>query len=213
MSFSTPSTEPPAGNAAERFAELFREHGRAIYGHVRALVPHASDADEVFQETSVTLWRKFDQYQPHTDFRAWACRIAYYKVLKLRDRRARSPRLFSPEFLDLVSEELIVMSDVLDARTEALRRCREKLNRRDSELLERFHREGGTAAEVARWARRNVHYVYRSLRRIHDAWYDGITRSMAAEKRTGPFYAAHPKGSFGKLDLSPFPPPDKEGRP
>ncbi|MEX0867762.1 MAG: sigma factor, partial [Pirellulales bacterium] len=92
------------------FEELFRGHARAIFGHVRALVPNSQDAEEVFQETSVTLWTKFDQYQRGTDFRAWACRIAYYKVLKLRDRQHRSPKLFSPEFLEAVDEELIVMS-------------------------------------------------------------------------------------------------------
>ena len=115
------------------------------------LVPKLSDADEVFQEVSVTLWQKFDQYRPDTDFRAWACRIAYYKVLKLRDRQVRSPRLFSPQFLDLVSEEMIVMSDMLDARTEALVHCRDKLDSRDRELLDHFHRQGTTAKDVAHW--------------------------------------------------------------
>ena len=117
---SSASSDPSRPSGISRFSELFEQHGRTIYGHIRTLVPNASDADEVFQETSVTLWQKFDQYRPEADFRAWACRIAYYKVLKLRDRQIRSPRLFSPEFLDLVSEEMIVMSDVLDARTEAL---------------------------------------------------------------------------------------------
>ena len=121
----------PSGDAAEQFTTLFQRHGRAIYGHIRALVPHMSDVDEVFQETCVTLWQKFDQYQPETDFRAWACRIAYYKVLKLRNQQVRAPRLFSTEFLDLLSEEIIVMSDALDKRTEALLLCREKLNERD----------------------------------------------------------------------------------
>ena len=180
----------PDENIADRFSALFEQHGRSIYGHIRALVPNASDADEVFQETCVTLWRKFDQYRPDTDFRAWASRIAYYKVLKLRDRQIRSPRLFSPEFLNVVSDELIVMSDVLDARTEALVLCRDKLNRRDQELLERFHREGSTAKEVARRVGRNVHYVYRSVRRIHDSLLDcikrrhfGGARRMTADRR------------------------------
>ena len=70
-----PSNASPNRNAIERFSELFEQHSRAIYGHIRALVPNATDADEVFQETNLTLWQKFDQYRPDTDFRAWACRI------------------------------------------------------------------------------------------------------------------------------------------
>ena len=67
--------------------------GRSI--GTSALVPNVFDADEVFQDTSITLWKKFDQYRPDLDFRAWACRIAYYKVLKLRDRQTRSPAIQS----------------------------------------------------------------------------------------------------------------------
>ena len=124
MTTELPPQDSHRSDAAERFAELFQQHGRAIYRHIRTLVPHVADVDDVFQETSVTLWQKFDQYRPDLDFRAWACRIAYYKVLKLRDRQIRSPRLFSGQFLDLISEELIVMSDMLDARSEALLLCR-----------------------------------------------------------------------------------------
>ena len=183
MTIDSPKSNQPGGSSAvDRFAELFEQHGRAIYSHIRSLVPHTSDADEVFQETSLLLWQKFDQYRPDTDFRAWACRIAYYKVLDLRGRQYRSPRLFSPQFLDLVSQEMVVMSDVLDARTEALLLCRDKLNQRDRNLLERFHREGTTASDVARWAGRNVHYVYRAIRRIHDDLFDCIKRVLSAEK-------------------------------
>jgi RNA polymerase sigma-70 factor, ECF subfamily len=174
MRVGMPSNISSNRNAIERFSELFQQHGRAIYGHIRTLVPNGNDADEVFQETSLTLWQKFDQYRPDTDFRAWACRIAYYKVLKLRDRQIRSPKLFSSQFLDLVSEELIVMSDVLDARTEALKLCRDKLNQQDRDLLDRFHREDATAKDVAQWVGRNVHYVYRAVRRIHDVLFDCI---------------------------------------
>lgn len=182
LPMTTEMPQPNDHNAAERFAALFDEHGRAIYGHIRTLVPNAFDADEVFQETSVTLWQKFDQYRPDTDFRAWACRIAYYKVLKLRDQQIRSPRLFSPQFLDLVSEEMVVMSDVLNARSEALTLCREKLNQRDRDLLERFHREGARAKDVARHVGRNVHYVYRSIRRIHDVLMGCIKQALSGDR-------------------------------
>ena len=150
--------------------------------HIRTLVPHVADVEDVFQETSVTLWQKFDQYRPDLDFRAWACRIAYYKVLKLRDRQIRSPRLFSGQFLDLISEELIVMSDMLDARSEALLLCREKLNQRDRNLLDRFHREGATAKNVARQVGRNSRYVYRAIERIHGILLDCIKEAISKDR-------------------------------
>ena len=166
---------------ADAFALLFEQHSRAVHAHVQTLVPNVHDAAEVFQETCKTLWEKFDQYQSGTDFRAWACRIAYYKVLKLRDRQYRSPQLFSPAFLDLVDEELIVMSDSLDARSEALARCREKLSQRDRDLLERFYKEGATTKRVASHLRLSVHQVYRAVRRIHEALLECINKTLTEE--------------------------------
>ena len=183
MTTDLPSSGGPGGSdAAERFAALFQQHGRAIYGHIHGLVPHVSDADEVFQETCVTLWQKFHQYRPETDFRAWANRIAYYNVLKLRDRQVHSPRLFSPHFLDLISDEMIVMSDLLDAHTEALLLCRDKLNQRDRNLLDRFHREGATASDVARQVGRNPRYVYRAIQRIYGILMDCIRQALSKDR-------------------------------
>ena len=145
------------------------------------MIPHASDVEDVFQETAVTLWQKFDRYRPELDFRAWACRIAYYKALKLRGRQMRSPRLFSPEFLELISGEMMVMADTLDARSDALLLCRKKLNERDRNLLERFHREGATARIVARQVGRNARYVYRAIARIHGMLLDCIKDALSRD--------------------------------
>jgi len=100
----------------------------------------------------------------------------------MRDRQVRSPRLFSTQFLDLMSEEIVVMSDMLDARTEALVECRDKLSRRDRDLLARFHREGATAKNVARQVGRNAQYVYRSIRRIHDILLDCIKKALSKDR-------------------------------
>ena len=161
--------------------ELLEQHARAIHAHILSLVPHEHDAAEVFQETCVTLWQKCDQYRPNTDFRAWACRIAYYKVLKLRERKARSPQLFSPELLEQLDEELIVMSDVLDRRSEALAICREKLKAPDRDLLDRYYREGATPRRVASHLRWSTHRLYRSLRRIHAALFECVNRALAED--------------------------------
>jgi RNA polymerase sigma-70 factor (ECF subfamily) len=183
MTTDLPSPNSPDSRGdAERFAALFQQHARAVYGHIHSLVPCQGDADDVFQETSITLWQKFDQYRPDTDFRAWASRIAYYNVLKLRERQVRSPRLFSPQFIELISDETIVMSDTLDARTDALVQCRDKLNQRDRNLLDRFHREGATANDVARQVGRNARYVYRAIQRIHGVLFDCIRQAISKDR-------------------------------
>jgi RNA polymerase sigma-70 factor (ECF subfamily) len=54
------------------FIRLLSLHTSSIYTYIRVLIPNRTDAEDVFQETSRTLWEKFDEYQPGTDshFRA-----------------------------------------------------------------------------------------------------------------------------------------------
>lgn len=168
----------PGSDFQQAFAALMRAHGHSLYTHIRTLVPHGADADDIFQETSYTLWEKFDQYRPDTDFRAWACRIAYYKVLQHRGRKLRSPLVFSAELLDLIGEEAIVMSDQLDFRREALARCREKLIPRHGDLLDRYYRGRATVRQIAAHLNRSTDYVYRTIRLIHDLLLECVNKTI-----------------------------------
>ena len=162
------------------FEELYQAHASAIFGHIRALVSNAQDAEEVFQETATILCTKYDQYQPNTDFRAWACRIAYYEVLKYRERASRQPNVLSNEVLDLVDSEMIVMSDALDARGEALARCSELLKTKDPELIKDYYSREIAVAELAARMRKSVDTVYRSLRRVHTQLLECVEKRLEA---------------------------------
>jgi RNA polymerase sigma-70 factor (ECF subfamily) len=134
--------------------------------------------EEVFQEASVTIWQKLDHYQPGTDFRAWASRIAYHKVLKLRERKGRAARLFEGGLLERIDEELIVMSDKLDARREALEQCRQKLSRGDRQMLDRYYSGAAGVKQLADARSWSTHKVYRALRRIHEALFACVTKTL-----------------------------------
>ena len=58
------------------FERLVMEHKSTIYSVCYMFTETKIEADDLFQETSSVLWQKFDQFQPGTDFYAWACRTA-----------------------------------------------------------------------------------------------------------------------------------------
>jgi RNA polymerase sigma-70 factor, ECF subfamily len=163
------------------FQTLFDEHARAIYAHILAMVPNKHDAAEVFQETSTTLWEKFSEFQPETDFCAWAGKVAYFKVLSLRKRQYRLPRLLTPQSMELIDREITNSVETLSARSEALAKCREKLSTTDRALLASYYRDGATAKSVAKQRNWSIFQVYRALRRVHDALFDCINKRLAEE--------------------------------
>jgi hypothetical protein len=75
------------GYETERFVRLFAAAQSEVLRDILALVPDLDDAQEVFQETVVDLWKTFDQYDPDCAFVPWACRFGYFPILRFRPYR------------------------------------------------------------------------------------------------------------------------------
>ena len=76
------------------FLRVFLENERRLYAYILTLVANHADAEDVLQEASLVMWDKFDEEHPPDNFVAWACRIAYFKVLDFsKKRRAQSSPL------------------------------------------------------------------------------------------------------------------------
>jgi len=170
------------GPKAERFVRLLATCQRRVFLYALGLVSNAADAEEILQETNLVLWRKFDQYQPGTDFAHWACRIAHFEVLKFRERRARERRLFTSEFIEALAVDSEEALDELDARREALAACLEKLRKTDRQLVLRRYQERATTRSVAKALGRSVQGTRKSLHRIRMALLACIERTLAAEE-------------------------------
>ena len=54
----------------------------------------------------MVLWRDASRFQPGTDFRAWAYRVAYYQVLAQRRKHGRDRLRFDESLLTILAEQL-----------------------------------------------------------------------------------------------------------
>ena len=161
------------------FVRLLTQHSSRIFGFVLALCVNRSDAEDVFQNTSVVLWEKFDAYQPGTNFLAWACRIAYFEALYDR-RKTHRVRTLSDEAWQALAADALAISEEKEDRQEALADCLQKLSASDRNLLEQKYFSQRSVAEIAAATAKSVHSVYRSLSRIHDALLQCVRRAMSA---------------------------------
>ena len=75
--------------AQQRFLSLFLRSEQEIFRYVAALVPNATDAEDIVQQTALALWEKFDAYDPTLPFTPWACRFALNKAHQWIERRQR----------------------------------------------------------------------------------------------------------------------------
>jgi RNA polymerase sigma-70 factor, ECF subfamily len=165
----------------EQFLTLFTRDQLRIVAWIRALVPNHTAAADVFQETSLELWRSFSTFRPDADFLPWALGVARHQVLK-HWRTAKRDRLtFSEEFLHELTVEAIGLADELVPRQAALDECVKQLSDRQRDLIHRFYGDNQTAAVIASAWERSVHAVYKSLKVMRRALLECVEAKLSGQ--------------------------------
>ena len=148
---------------------MYTKHQHRVLAFIYTLVPNRADAEDLFQDTSILLWKKFDQFEPGTDFIARACRVAFLKVSNHRKRFARSNVFASDALLQAVADRAVQLAAQLDGRREALRECLKRLDERDRRMIAARYEPGGGAERAAGVSGRTLQATYKALYRIRKA--------------------------------------------
>lgn len=159
---------------------LMTRHQRQIFSYIFSIVPHREDAEDLLQETSQIICEKFDEFKPGTDFTAWACRIAYWRIRYARQKFARSKVIFNQEIVDAIAQTAAPMQEELDARHRALSKCLEKLHQRDRTLVLTRYEPGANVQEAARCSGRSLEAAYKALFRIRRLLFDCVSHRVAS---------------------------------
>jgi RNA polymerase sigma-70 factor (ECF subfamily) len=173
--------QPMLMNRQQEFVRLWTQHTRRIYAYLLTLVPHRSDADDLLQETGATLWEKFDQFEPGTNFFSWACQTAFYCVSNFRRRKGAATLVLNDDVLEVLGRESAAGQENIDTELEALLDCLSKLRDRDRDLIARRYRAGASIHTVSDEVGRSVEGLYKALQRIHGALFDCVRRRLAEE--------------------------------
>lgn len=181
---TSPDGSDESSPKVEQFVKLLATCQRRVFLYALRLLHNGADAEEVLQETNLVLWRKFDQFEPGTDFVRWACRVAYFEVLKLREKRPSRERLFSGDFVEAIAVEAEESTELLDDRRQALTQCLQKLPQADRKLVLARYQPKATTRAVAESLERSVQGTQKSLHRIRNTLLVCIQRTLTAEERT-----------------------------
>lgn len=153
-------------NRTEAFVELFSLQQRSLYGFIYTLVHNQADAEDLLQQTSLILWRKFESFEIGTDFNAWAHRIAHLEVLNFLKRKRRSRVCFSDELLAKLATVRTDRADLHAADRDTLLGCIEKLGDSDRRLIQCCYAEKQNIKSAAAELGRPAASIYTSLSRI-----------------------------------------------
>ena len=166
---------------ANEFLQLLLKNQRRIYAFILGMVPEPSEIDDLFQETVLVMWSKFDTYETGTSFSAWGITIAKYHILSAHKKRLRSRRHFTPAVQALLMERIEPHARHLDERVDALKLCVKKLNDRDYQVVQMRYEEGGTVESIAQRMKKSIPAIYKRLSRIHEILQHCVQRTLSLE--------------------------------
>lgn len=186
----SPSPEPadlpgeaaPADARYERFVLLFVRAEPALHSYLLSLLSHWDDADEVLQQVSLVLWRKFDQFELGSDFRLWACQVARFEALNYRRKGRRDRHVFQDELTQLIAQEALDDLDRFEAERRALADCLPGLKTPDRLLIERCYSQEVPIKQLAAEHDCTPNSLYKRLNRLRTRLQQCIRKRIALEE-------------------------------
>jgi RNA polymerase sigma-70 factor (ECF subfamily) len=153
----------------DQFVALFVRHEAAIHSFVLTLLPDLDEAEDIVQQASLTMWRKFDDYTPGTSFRNWAFQVAKFTAMNHMTKLRRDRHVFHESLLELLADRAAERSEQLEQQRRALAFCIERLDEDDRQLLAGCYAEAATIRGVAAELGRTANAVYKHLHRLRTA--------------------------------------------
>lgn len=153
---------------------------RRLHGFVRTLVYDRDAIDEIVQETNVTLWEQAERFEPGTNFAAWACKVAWFKVLEYRRGRKLTRIRFADELVETLATESIQAEEDYASERAALERCVAKLSARHRDLLALYYEKRLPLPEIAAAIDSNANALGQMLHRIRASLRECVRRQLGS---------------------------------
>lgn len=164
----------------DTFLPLFLAAQPDLRAFIGAAVRDPVTREDVFQEVSMILWKKFDSFDGTRSFGAWARGIAARKIFEDRRLRAKLPEACTPETLEALSRGFVQEEQEASwqDRERALNFCLEILPERSARFLEARYQQGQPVDTIALEAGLSADALYQILSRLRRQLRECVQRRL-----------------------------------
>ncbi|MFO0060649.1 MAG: sigma-70 family RNA polymerase sigma factor, partial [Planctomyces sp.] len=143
-----------------------------------SLVPNRADADELFQQTCLTLWESWERYDMSLDFVPWACGIAHNHVRNFYRKRQNSQVHLDADVVEMLATRSSQLRQRDDEKITALRACLNELTERNRGIVENYY-GGMSVQEIATQRDLSANAIYKLLDRVREALHGCVNLRLA----------------------------------
>lgn len=164
------------------FVGLLTAHQNLLQKFVLSLIPHSPDVEDVVQEINLILWKKRDEFESGTNFKAWALTVSRFQVMAYRKRMAlRKVDRLTDEILDQLAEEIAQERPESASRNQrALAACFQKLDQPDRDLLLQRYWHRRPLRDFADFTGRSEQALKSQLHRLRETLRLCVRRSLTS---------------------------------
>lgn len=159
--------------------QLMLSNQNRLFAFVLSLVGNREQANDVLQQTNLVLWEKLDDFEPGTNFMAWAFQIARFQVMAHRQKQGRDRHVFDEEAVALVATAFEKQAEAFDDRLSALSVCIQQLPDDGRSLIRRRYGEGWSVKNLADELGQTANRLAVRLHRLRAALMECIQRRCA----------------------------------
>ena len=180
-------TKEEAEAAEASFVSQMNALQSALLTYVNTLLPGEPEVADIVQNTNIILWKKRADFEPGTNFRAWAFSVAYWEVRTwLTNRRRKSWLVFDQDLVAAITERFMANERSDSPRApdsfEALRHCLAKLPDPDRLVLLNHYQHGKSLEECSRVFGRTKDSLRMSVFRLRAGLRRCIKSKLALER-------------------------------
>jgi RNA polymerase sigma-70 factor, ECF subfamily len=183
MAFEAKNMTSSPDERENDFGRLFVQHQVRIYGLIHSMVMQDADAEDVFQETASVLWRKSAEFEPGSNFAAWALSVARFQVQKFYLQKKRGSRQMSEAFWEAVTADAVTESAWQGDLQTMLSRCLTLLSPAHRQLFTKYYQSPGNPKKLAAELNRPLTSIYTAVNRIRRVLAECVERAMSREAR------------------------------
>ncbi|AWB65480.1 RNA polymerase subunit sigma [Saccharobesus litoralis] len=173
------NTEPTTAEIfrASQFGQLFEADKNRLYAYIYAFVSDNAVADDIFQETCLTLWQEFDKFELGTNFSKWANVIAFNRIRRYRQTNKKYQLGLSDDFLQEFSRNVAIIESQAgpqEQRWRNLEHCCSLLSAPLKQVYQFFYVENLTAQEIADNTGRSIHAIRKVVHKLRKRLFDCV---------------------------------------
>lgn len=165
----------------ELFTQLFEADKKRLYSYIFAFVLDKAAADDIFQETCLTLWQKFDTFEPGTNFSKWANTIAFYRIHRFRDKQSKYQLGLDDDFVNEFSQTIAAIENQSSAKEKKwchIDHCRSLLSSSLQMVYQRFYVDNLTAQNIATNTGRSIYAIRKAVCKLRKKLIDCVDKKV-----------------------------------